>query len=510
MNALLRTAPLALIAALVAPAASADTPPAAAANPAAAAAPAGDADPLAWRSTPPGPGADTGWEVPTPVRFTLGNGIPVYLVQRPDLPLVSVQLRIAASRDVNPAGKAGLAHLVAAMLDEGTRTRPALQIAEDAESLGANLSVGTTDEASYVTLDALTDALEPSLDLLADVASNPAFQQADLDRVKNDVLTELARRASDPPQVARAAFARAAFGDAHPYGYLDIGTRESVRSITRKDVQDFYKSWWHAGNAALVVAGNVDQARAQALLEARFGKWKARKDKRPVLPAVSNPPKVKLLFVEQPGSVQSVIAFGHLSIPRSSPDYAATKAMLALLGGMFSSRINMNLREEHGWSYGAYAGLADGTALGMFRGSTSVQADATAPAVAEILKEIREMRQATPSAAELQLAKDSLRGDIAGVFETNSGAAGFFATLPTFRLPDDAWRTYLQQVRALTPEQVQAAAASQLSPDNLVIVVAGPGKVTAPGEDGQPKEIDVAAALSALGLGEVQRISSAL
>ncbi len=479
------------------PAAVVETPP-----------PPPPVDPLAWRATPPA-AATTTWEAPLPVRFTLGNGVPVVLLSRPDLPLLTVRLLVGATREANPAGKAGLASLVANLLDEGTKTRSSLQIASEADSLGATLVTGTTDEYAYVSVNALSAGAAAALDLMADVVLHPKFDKNELDRVKGDLISELQRRRGEPRDNARTAFAASLFGANHPYGVADIGTETSLAGLQVKDLQTFYRQYWHAGNATLVVAGSVDEAGARALLEPRFGTWKAKAGfVRPSVPKVDSPPKVKLVFVEAPGAVQSVIRVGQVGIVRKDPDYAATLVMGNLLGGMFSSRINMNLREEHGWSYGAGGNFNAARELGVYAVGAGVQADKTAEAVAEIFKEIRKMQESEPSPEELALARDAAWGDLAGLFETNADTAQLYSGLPTFGLPDDAVRSYLDAAKRVTAAQVLSLAKGKLNADRMVVVVAGPAKLTVPGEGGAPQEIDIVARLNALGLGTVERFTA--
>ena len=461
-------------------------------------------DPEAWRATAPAPGAEGKWAPPAAKMFTLANGVPVYLVENPGLPLVSVNVLVTVGREANPAGKAGLAALTANLLDEGTKSRTGAQIAADAAMLGANVSAGQGDEAAWVSVDALTGpTLAPSLDLLADVALNPKFDEGQFKRVKAETLTSIQSQRAEPRDVAARAFAAQLFGTAHPYGTPGIGTEASVGSLASKDVKAFYKTWWHAKNAAIVVAGAVKQADIQPMLEARFGSWKAGKSTRLATPAPSPLAKTRVVFVEQPGAVQSVIRLGTTGVARTSADYPAATMAGTLVAGMFSSRVNMNLREEKGWSYGAFGGFSDARDHGVFAVRTSVQADKTAPAVAAVLDELRAAAGKTPTEAELKMTGDYLLKALPGNFETNAATASSFVGAPVYGLGADPWSTYVADLGAVSADQSALAAKRFFDPSKQLVVVAGPRTIEVE-VDGKKTTVDVAAELKALGFEYVE------
>ena len=457
-------------------------------------------DPEAWRATAPGPGPEAKWTPPAAQTFSLQNGLPVHLVEQPGLPLVSVNVLMLVGREANPEGKAGLAALTANLLDEGTTSRTGAQLAAEAAGLGANLTVGQSDEYAYVSLDALTGAtLAPSLDLLADVTLKPKFDGKQFARVKSETLTSIQSQRAEPRDVAARAFAAQLFGTAHPYGTPSIGSEASVGAITAGDVKKFYKTWWHAKNAAIVVVGAVKQADVQPLLEARFGTWKPGKATRLSAPAPSPLAKTRVVFVEQPGAVQSVVRLGTTGVARTSPDYQAANVAGTLLAGMFSSRVNMNLREEKGWSYGAYGGFSETRDHGVFGIRTSVQADKTAPAVAALLDELKAAAGKTPSDAELKLTKDYLLKSLPGNFETNSATASSFVGAPLYGLGAEVWRTYVAELGAVPADQAALQAKRFFDPARQLVVVAGPRTIEVDGADGKKVTVDVVAELKALG-----------
>lgn len=452
-------------------------------------------DPEAWRATQPAAGPEVAWSAPVAARFELSNGIPVYLVENPTLPLVTVDVVMAVGRDANPDGKEGLHALTASMLDEGTRGRTGADLAAAVADLGAELSVWGGGDSSMVVLDALGgEALAPSLDLLAEVLLQPRFDRGDFARVKQQTLDQIAADSANPRDVASRTFARALFGEDHPFGTAAVGEVETVQTLTLKDAQGLYKSWWHAGNATLVVAGATTQAELQPLLEARLGKWARGKVTRSPLDVPAAPEATRIVFKEQPGAVQSVLYVGRPAMSRTSDDFWPANIAGTLFGGMFGSRLNMNLREEHGWSYGAYGGFSEDREIGIFSARSSVQADKTAPAVAEILKELQAARRA-PTEAELTLTRDYLSKSLPGSFESNNTTAGAFAGAIANGLGADAWATYSDALKAPDAAQVGAAAERWLDPARMLVVVVGPARFA--GDDGV--EIDTVEALKQLG-----------
>jgi zinc protease len=495
-----RVLSLVLLAALAAPAYAKSKKKPEPPPPAPVEAPAPVVDPEAWRATAPAPGAERPWSPPAAKTFKLANGVPVYLVETPGLPLVSVNVLMLVGREANPAGKAGLAALTANLLDEGTKTRTGAQLAADAAMLGADVSVGQGDEMAWVSVDALTgEALAPSLDLLADVTLNPKFDEGQFKRVQDETLTGIQSQRAEPRDVAARAFAAQLFGTNHPYGTPTVGSESSVRALKSKDVKAFYKTWWHAGNAAIVVSGAVTQADVQPLLEARFGAWKAGKATRLTAPAPSPLAKTRVVFVEQPGAVQSVIRLGTTGVSRTSADYQAANVAGTLLAGIFSSRVNMNLREEHGWSYGAYGGFSETRDHGIFAVRTSVQADKTAPAVAELLKELTAAAGRTPTADELKMTKDYLLKSLPGNFETNGATANSVANAVAFGLGADMWPKYVTELGAVTAEQSASTAKRYFDTARQLVVVVGPRTIEVKDDAGNATTVDVLGELKALG-----------
>ena len=461
-------------------------------------------DPEAWRATAPAAATERPWAPPVAKVLTLSNGIPVYLVEKSGLPLVSVRLMVGAGREVNPPGKAGLAALTATMLDEGTTTRTASRLAEEAAALGAILDARGDAEGAIVSLDALTGApLGPSLDLFADVALHPAFAKADFARVKAETLAGIEEARSEPRDVASRTTLAQIYGVDHPYGTPMVGTTASVTGLKVEDAKKLYTTWYHAGNAALVVTGAVTEADVRALLEPRFGRWVRGKTVRPTPPAASAPIKTRVVFVEQPGAVQSVVRTVTLGVPRSAPEFFPATMAVTLMGGMFSAPLNMNLREEHGWSYGAYAWLSNSRDAGLLVASSSVQADKTGPAVSEVLK-VLAANTGAPSAEHLKMGKDYLLKSLPGNYETNESAANTLLEIPLYGLGPDGAAAYVKGVTDVTSAQSALSATRLFDPARTLIVVVGPRTLDVDDGKGGKTTIDVPKSLKDLGFEYVE------
>jgi zinc protease len=453
--------------------------------------PAPVVDPEAWRSSIPGPATESTWQPPVPETFQLSNGIPVVLIERHELPLVSVRLMMRAGRETAP-DQPGLPTLTADLLDEGTRERDGARFAEAAGALGANLQSGQGGEYGWVLLDALAgEPLLPSLDLMVEMLREPSF--AEFDRVRQAEIDQLAAASAVPGWHAERIASSELFGKDHPYGVLPSGTAESLSSLKKGHVKKFYKSWWQPANFALVVAGDVSRADLQEALETRLGDWKAKPGKAAEVAPPTPPASTRIVFRDHPGAVQSAIRVVSPGPSRTSDGYMPTLLAATIFGGMFSSPLNMNLREQHGWAYGAYAYLAEAKDYGRFTASAAVQADKTAPSVQEILRELEKSSGAPPSAEMLSLAQDNTRKSVAGEFETNASTTAAFSTLVRYGLPLDTWRNWSQIVTGTGLDKV-GQASSALDPKRQIVVVVGPRTVQ--GEDGQ---VDVVKELEALG-----------
>ena len=425
-----------------------------------------------WRSTVPTSGPVPTVTPPTPESATLENGLTVIVSPQRGVPFVSAELVVGTGSGANPLDRPGLASLVGSMLDEGTTTRTALEIADEVAGIGARFGTSISMDGTRLTMSALTPNFGRLLDVVADVVLRPSFPAEELTREKASRLAQLAQQLDEPAARADAAFAGVLYGPRHPYGFIEVGTEQSVEAATRNELVSFWEEYFVPGNAALVVAGDMSISELLPLAERAFGEWAGRVPEEPVL-AEAVTADVRLIIVDMPGAPQTQLRVGRVGVPRSSGDYEAIQVMNTGLGGMFSSRINMNLREEHGYTYGARSRFSFRKGPGPFSVRTAVRTDITAPAVSEIFRELRELLSDPLRGEELQRVQDSLTLSLPGTLETSAGVAGRYAETYLFGLGLDYYRDYDARVRSVTEAQVLDVARRHLAPEAMVIVAAG-------------------------------------
>jgi zinc protease len=433
----------------------------------------------AWRAKPPKAGPAPRFTLPQGESFRLANGLTVIHHYNPALPLVSARLVFRSGSDANPLDQPGLSGFTAQMLQEGTATRGAPQIADEIAQLGAFLDSASSADASVVSLLALRSTFAQALDVMADVVQHPAFPHAEVERQRASRLGDLTQQRDNPELVAAVAAAGALYGARHPYGYGQLGTEPAIRATTRDDLYQFWRRHYVPDNAALVVSGDITRDELKALAEARFLGW-PRGD---IDPARLGPPattKSRLVMVDKPGAPQTALRVATIGTTRKTPDYPALQVMNAALGGLFSSRINNNLREAKGYSYGVFSQFRYDRTPGPFVIAGSVRTDVTAPSVAEIFKELRAMRERAMPADELAGARNSQVLSLPGQFETNAGIAGSLAETYVFDLPLDYYRTLPAQFSRVTAQDVQGVARKYLVPEQMIVVAVGDRAKVAP------------------------------
>jgi zinc protease len=443
------------------------------AAPAADTAPSRKTPDAEFRAKPPAAGAQTDFKIPAVKRFRLKNGLRVILAESHKLPLVGVEMVVRTGNGANPTDKAGLADLVADMLDEGTATRSATQIAEEIAQLGASLQTNATWDASSVSVLALSENIDRSLDLWADVLLNPAFADAELDRVRDNLLSTLARRKDSPPLVAGLTLARVMYGERHPYGWPSSGTQESVRRISRADVQDFFGKLYRPNNAVLVVAGDIGESEVRAKMEKLLAGWKAKPLGRYLMPRVPLfVDQTEISLVDKPGAAQSSIRVGTMGIERKNPDYYRALVMNQILGGSFK-RLGLNLRESKGWTYGVGSMFEARRSPGPWTAGGEFVAEHTADSVSEILKEIASLRADDVTDKELRDTKEEIIRAFPARFATANQVAAQMATLAVYDLPDNEWQGFVGKIAAVTAADVRKTAQKYLHPGHMHVVVVG-------------------------------------
>ena len=414
---------------------------------------------------------------------TLSNGLKVVLAERHAVPVVNFRLVMDAGYAADQFGLPGTASLAMNMLDEGTTTRSALEISDELELLGAQLSSGSDLDNSIVRLSALKWNLGPSLDLFADVVLNPAFPEADFERLKAQQIAQIQREKATPIQMALRVFPKLLYGEEHAYGnpLTGSGTEESVGTLTRQNLMDFHETWFRPNNATLIVAGDATLDEIIPMLEQRIGGWRSAPVPTKNIAAVPHKSDQVIYLMDRPGSQQSIIFAGHVAPPTGNPHELAIETMMDALGGSFTSRINMNLREAKGWSYGAFAFMYDAEGQRPFITYAPVQSDKTKESMAEISLELRGMKGENPvTTDEVNRAKDNLTLTLPGRWETLASVEGGVAEIVRFGLDDDYWDTYAASIRSLSEGAVSDAAAEVLHPGQLVWVVVGDRSVVEP------------------------------
>ena len=425
-----------------------------------------------WRFEMPGPGPARLVELATPESTTLPNGLTLVLNERSGVPIVAANLVLRTGSAANPLDKVGLASFVGAMLDEGTTTRSALEIADEVASLGATLTTGSTMDAMTVRSRSLLKNFEATLSLMADLALRPSFPAEEIERQRTSRLGDLVQGRDNPGRVAAEVMAAALYGPRHPYGYTENGTESSVQGLMRDDLVGFWRRHFVPGNAALVVAGDVSMGALRALAEKAFAGWEGAAP-APVALGETETTAARVIIVDKPGSPQTQLRVAGIGAARSSPDFRALQVMNLALGGLFSSRINMNLREEHGYSYGAFSAFVFRRSAGPFVAGAGVRTDATALSVTEIFKEIAGMVAAPMSGEELQKAKDSMVNSLPGAFETSLDSVSSFSNIFVYDLGLDYYTRYAGQVHAVTAVQALDVARRYLVPEELVVIAVG-------------------------------------
>jgi len=445
-----------------------------------------------WRARPPVPGAAPPLRLPTPARFTLDNGLSVIVAEQHELPVVAMSLVALAGTGANPPATPGLAAFTAAMLQEGTRTRTASQVADEAAQSGATLTVVSERDAAVAALTVLKSNAAAALTLLADVVGQPRFSPQDVERVRKLRDGELQQAENQPFEVSRQLLLAAVYGSKHPYGYPDAGTRAGNGQITVAELRHFWQRHYTPATAALVVAGDVTAEEARALAVGSLGGWRAPGARADVsTPPVIFEPGVRIRLLDRPGAPQSAVRLGLPGVVRATPDYVPLEVMNNVLGGLFSSRLNMNLREAHGYTYGIGTAFRDGRAPGYFSCATAVRTDVTAPAVNEVLSEFGRIHTVPPTDEELKLAQGAFAQSLAGLFETSEDASKTVADLFVYDLPADYYAQLPAQAYAVTAAQVAGLAQRYLDMGALKIVVVG-------------DRLKVAAGIEALGAGHVE------
>jgi predicted Zn-dependent peptidase len=432
------------------------------------------------RSRPPELGPPPRLDLPDIQRFTLANGLPVLVMESHRVPLVEVLLLVEAGAVNEPAGDEGLAGMTAAMLDEGAGERSALEIADAIDYLGADLATNTGQHTTAVSLHTPLARLAEALPVMADVALRPTFPAEELERQRVERLTTLLQWRDEPRAIASVMFFDVLYGDAHPYGRPTLGNVASLTAMTADDLRAYHGAHFHPSGATLIVVGDVDRATLEPLLASAFGGWRRGEARAVQLPAAEQVAAREIFLVDKPGAAQSEIRLGRIGVQRLTEDYHEIVVMNTILGGSFTSRLNQRLREERGYSYGAFSGFDFRPQPGPFVAQAAVQTAVTDSALAVFMRELSGILERV-SEEELQRAKNYVALGFPQTFETVGGTAGAMSEIATYDLPLDTFDRFIDEVLAVTADDVERVARQYLDPDRVAIVVVGDRSVIEPG-----------------------------
>jgi predicted Zn-dependent peptidase len=431
--------------------------------------------PTVDRTKPPELPAPSPLRLPPVVRRQLDNGLEILVVEHHELPVVDVILVVKTGGEGDPPNKPGVATLASSMLDEGAGRRTSLDIADQEAFLGVQIGTGSGWDVSSVSLHAPVAVLDSAMALFADVALRPTFPTADLERLRKERLTDLLQLKDRAPAIADRAYASILYGEKHPYGRPLGGTEASTRAITRRDVQRFYQTYYRPNNATLIVVGDVTADDIERRVRELFSEWT-----RAEVPSTqfAEPPTTlatAIYLIDKPGAPQSSVRIGSIGVPRSTDDYFAILVMNTILGGAFTSRLNTNLRETHGYTYGAGSSFSMRRSAGPFTARAEVVGAKSDSSLIEFMKELRAIRDTVPQ-SELEKAKRYLQLQLPGEFETTGDIASQLVPVVVYGLPLDYYNSYTERIAEVSVADVQRVAQRYVDPSRFAVVIVGDRK----------------------------------
>ena len=430
---------------------------------------------MSFRASAPPAGPTRPYHFPNVTRLRLPNGLHVLVAENHNAPLIAMRTLVRSGADQDTADLAGLAALTADLLDEGAGSRDSIRLAEDIGLLGASLSTGADWDATYISLDVLSRNASQAVEILADVSHRASLTQSEFERVRNERLTEILQQRDEPSAIAGKRFASLLYGKG-VYGNSIIGTSESVAQIGLDDVRRHYARHFLPNNTSVIFAGDFKAGDAVRLAETMFGGWKpgAEPHRPPVSPQRFEASRIYM--IDRPQAVQSEIRVGHVGVPRSTEDYFALSVMNALLGGVFNSRINLNLREKHGYTYGARSTFAFRRQAGPFVVAAPVRNEVTRESVTEILGELRRIRTGDIEDQELNDTKSYMMGVFPATVQAAGDVAGRLLDMELYGLPEYYFDRYRENIGAISKDDIARVATKYLDPDRALIVIVGSAK----------------------------------
>ena len=428
------------------------------------------------RSEPPIPSIFPESAFPTLERTELSNGMQLIVARRDAVPVLQFSLQLNAGYASDQFATPGTANMAMNMLDQGTNSREALDISEELAGLGAQLRTGSNIDYSFVSLSALKENLESSLEVYSDVILNPAFPEQELVRQKRLGISHIQREKTTPMSMALRIFPALIYGEGHAYSLpmTGSGTEEAITDLSRADLQTFHQTWFKPNNATMIVVGDTSLKEIAPILDSLFSNWVGSEIPQKNIPSVALPESSRIVLVDRPGSEQSIIIGGQVVFAKSDERELALQTVNDIFGGSFTSRINMNLREDKAWSYGVRSMLVDTMNQRPFIVYAPVQSDRTADSLAELDRELRELLNDKPvNEEEVDTSKKRSTLTLPGRWETAQAVANDIAQMVRFTLPNDYWKEYAGLVSKVSVQETNAAARNQLKPDQLIWVVVG-------------------------------------
>lgn len=426
-----------------------------------------------WRKNPPASPPPRPFKLPTITSYKLDNGLQVQLIEDHRVPFLTVALGIKAGSALEPKEKLGLAEMTANMLNEGTTTKKSKEIADETDFIGGGLKAVSDFDFTIVSGSALSKYSDRLVDLLSDIVFHPTFPEEELKLAKTNLTQALAMKRSEPDFLVEERFNKVVFGD-HPYSVV-APTPTTIENIARHDLQEFHDSHYLPNEATLVIVGDFDAAHLKQQIESKFGTaiWKSGTMPIANMPQLPKQSGRKIYLVDRPGSVQSSIKLGNVAINKTDPDYFPVQVANQILGGAAHSRLFLNIREQKGYTYGAYSSVAAHRQPGPFAAEAEVRTEVTAPSLEEFLYELNRIRDVKVTDKELKDAKTYIVGSFQLGLETQAGLAQRLLELKLYDLPDNYLETYADKVMAVTPEQIRKVARKVIDNNNIVISIVG-------------------------------------
>lgn len=423
------------------------------------------------RSSPPPVGPVPDFKIPKFQEFELSNGLPVLLLEKHDVPLVQTILIVNAGAVID-GKRGGLSSLTATMLDEGVGTMSALEFSEAVDFLGANLSISAGFHTTEIALNTPLSKLDAALELMSGVVLKPTFPQEELDRIRKSRLTQIAQWHQEARDIAAVLYDRVLYGKKHPYGVPRIGNEKSLRAFKTGDLKTFHDTYYKPNNSMLVLVGDITKNSMVPKLERVFSNWKPSDVPETTVPVAIQVESTRVYLVDKPEAAQSEIRIGRIGVERTNEDYYAIAVMNTILGGAFTSRLNQNLREEHGYTYGARSSFSFRPRPGPFTASAAVHTEVTKEALSEFMNELNGILEDVTD-KELNRAKNFVALRYPSRFQTISGIASQLVDKMVYGLPDDYFDNYIGNILSVTVEDVHRVANKYIQPDKMAIVVVG-------------------------------------